>query len=260
MRIRAIPVIILVLFIFASPSSYADDPEEEVDQSDELPREIDDAPSPSKVDYKYNSIFFGGGMIRYNTKGINGYLERYGYPDIEESLTTFSIINDYREGRGAGFFKLEFQWDSKGSNEYYNTNFSGFSFLWDFGMDIPAGERWRFNPYMGLGFGVMTLRIDEKDTSSTDESIGDRGRLTSINARSFLTDIGLALKYFVHLSGEPGDQKRECIAFQVIAGYLYSPIRTDWYVFTENLSGGPNFNMSGPYVSAFIGFGDGKPN
>lgn len=109
-------------------------------------------------------------------------------------------------------------------------------------------------PLLGIGGGSVTMKITDSEAPLFDEVIGDPKRSTELSTGGFLLDMAVGLDYLFQV-GE--DERDGGIMIGLRAGYTFSPSDSDWEMNGNEINGGPDFGVTGPYVRLMIGGGGG---
>ncbi len=203
-----------------------------------------------------------------NTEGGFGYIILEGNSmDIQELNTTlsrrgYSQFSDTIFGIGAGGHEIKNRFifydgyavlffprykNSTVLNKKYNTSLYGFYGLWNVGYIIYEKNNLKIFPLLGFGGGAMKMKIIEK--RSFDDILNNpKGSSTLTHGISILNLAVGAEKLFRKKEGKKGDRY---LMFGIRLGYRYCPNEYDW----ENVLGGPDISLTGPYFLVMFGGG-----
>ena len=194
----------------------------------------------------------------------NGKRSGFGYVilegnsmDLQELNTTlsrrgYSQFSDTIFGIGAGGHEIKNRFfprykNSTVVNKKYNTSLYGFYGLWNVGYIIYEKNNLKIFPLLGFGGGAMKMKIIEK-RSFDDILDNPKGSSTITHGISILNLAVGAEKLFRKKEGEKGDRY---LMFGIRLGYRYCPDEYDW----ENVLGGPDISLTGPYFLVMFGGG-----
>lgn len=103
-------------------------------------------------------------------------------------------------------------------------------------------------PQVGVGGGGLSVEIGSVGADQFDDVLDDPNREATLEKGSVLVSLGAGLEYRFATADDPGG-----IHLGLRAGYLLSPYNTDWTLGENQLSGGPDAMLSGPYVRLLLG-------
>ncbi len=197
---------------------------------------------------EFQELMFGVqvGTGKINLTDLNSKLEASGYPSLNENYTTFGlegcgIINKWLIG-GEGF--------SINIEETNLTNFnnsemhvSGGTILFNTGYLIYQKKNTCIYPKVGIGYGNLSLTINEKDEPSLDEMLGSPQRNSAITVMGFLLDVSLGIR---HIFGKERTHRYSGLMLGANVGYMHS--------FNMDFNG-TSVGITGPYIGITVGGG-----
>ena len=194
--------------------------------------------------------FFSYGWHLLKQDQLNQLLNSYAYPMFSDYAVTFGggglrIYNCFLLG-GEGYMIFA---QEKNTTAYDASLSSGYGFL-NFGYRAIASSTILAYPLIGFGGGSSTLRIAEKVNGvNFNQLLVNPNRSLEVSTGSILINLSLNLNYFTRPITESG------FHFGLSLGYIYSLPSDGWYIFNNNVVGGPVFDLSGPYLRLKFGGG-----
>ena len=193
---------------------------------------------------------FGGALV--NTHNVNERLHELGYGGFSRYGLSlgFGGLRQYRRyitgGEIEGIFWKRNKDHSRVSmlNAGRLISLHGFSVL-----SLPSFSLY---PLIGIGGGVTSLLAGPKEVPF-DSAFAIPSQLpesSPLYQFSFLVDLGVGM-HFSHPAprGRPG-----VMTIGLRAGYIFDPIDNDrWYRNGTRLTGGPDSDLSGPYLRLTLG-------
>jgi hypothetical protein len=196
-------------------------------------------------------LMLGASMMDLND--FNERLQERGYPIFSDHLFSVgggghAIINGIvLGGEGHGFITRE---TTRGGEK---VSFAcGYGFF-DLGYLVYSAGGLHVYPLLGLGGGTMSLKIVESGTPSFDDVLDDPGRTAELVTGGLLVNVAIGSDYLLKIGAD--EEGEGGFVFGLRAGYTFSPIKGDWQMEGEAVSGGPNLSITGPYVHLMIGAG-----
>lgn len=118
--------------------------------------------------------------------------------------------------------------------------------FFDLGYVVRAGGKTSLAALLGIGGGVMSLRMNAGAATSFDRLLTTPGARVRLAASSFLLQPALAFDIW------PG---RSPLFIGLCAAYIIAPGRSRWELGYDELPGGPDARLSGPSLRLILGFG-----
>jgi hypothetical protein len=98
------------------------------------------------------------------------------------------------------------------------------------------------------------MKIREKTSASFDEILANPGRSATLTTAGFLVHVSLGGDYLFVMHQDAGERRGLIVGFR--AGYNFAPLKSDWHLDEFEIAGGPEINVTGPYVRLLIGGGE----
>jgi len=199
-------------------------------------------------------LMLGASLI--DLEALKASLDNEGYSTFEHLFISlggggYQIINGVLVGgEGHG---LTGRRETTPSSGKYKTSLSGGYGLLNVGYLVYAIEGLNVYPFLGLGGGVLRLRIVERGAPVFEEVLKDPQRSVELSTGGLLVSVGVGADYLVSLMGygrEPGG-----FVFGLRIGYRFAPMRGDWKMDGMDVPGGPGTGLTGPYVHFMLGGG-----
>lgn len=118
--------------------------------------------------------------------------------------------------------------------------------FFDIGYVLHAGEKTEVSALLGIGGGVLSLRLDAARASSFDDILRRPGGELRLAAFGFLLQPALAVDVW------PG---RSILFLGVRAAYAIAPGRSRWELGYDEAAGGPDARLTGPSLRLIVGLG-----
>ena len=129
--------------------------------------------------------------------------------------------------------------------------------IFDLGYLAFAQDGLHVYPLIGVGGGGGRLTFDNTaDRSFDDLAANPRVGATALTG-GFLMQVALGVdKLFVLGTRDEGGRRREGgVVVGVRAGYVFGPGQSNWGIGGTDVTGGPDLELTGPYVRVVIGGG-----
>jgi opacity protein-like surface antigen len=137
---------------------------------------------------------------------------------------------------------------------------AGYGML-NIGYAMLRTERWIIYPLGGVGGGA--LQVDLRDRNGTglgpdvndptwEEVMADPGHRSRLNRVGLVTSVGMGID-FVARSPRSGSTGGFLVG--VRAGYLFNPASGNWRLYDEEVTGGPEARLAGPFFKVSFGGG-----
>jgi len=196
-------------------------------------------------------FMFGGSTIDIDK--LNSRLASKGYPKFSDNFISIGggghgIINRIIiGGEGHGLIS-----DELSSGNYKTFLTAGYGFF-DLGYIVFSTGALNIYPILGFGGGGMSLEILRRDSPTFDEVLDNPGRNTELSTGGFLLNVALGADYLLVLGKD--EKGLGGIVVGIRVGYTYSPIKGDWDLDGNDISGGPKVGITGPYIRLMFGGG-----
>jgi hypothetical protein len=193
-----------------------------------------------------------------------------GLGDLNSALTSAGYQSFDRNGwtMGGGGYGLKnrlliggeghgLMFASRATPSGRETRLQGGYGMFDIGTVIHSTDRATIYAVGGIGGAGVQLDIQDRDGTGLgpdirdptfDEVIRDPGRRSKLDRAAPLFGIGVGIDYF--LSGSRGG-----FLVGARAGYRFTTSVDRWRLYGEEIIGGPDVGLTGPYVAFAIGGG-----
>ncbi|HET9948890.1 MAG TPA: hypothetical protein VFQ22_08210 [Longimicrobiales bacterium] len=105
----------------------------------------------------------------------------------------------------------------------------------------------------------MSVHIAERAAPVFDDVLANPRRSATLTAGAFLLDLNVSADYLIDMGDDDGDEDGGGLLVGVRAGYTFAPGDTSWRLDAINdVAGGPDLLMRGPYVRVAIGGWGGR--
>jgi hypothetical protein len=187
---------------------------------------------------------------------LNDALGAGGYPTFTEDFLTLgggghALIGRFVLG-GQGHAYISQEHDAAFTAGNYRTTVSAGTGFFDLGFVLWSHDSLLLTPLVGLGGGSVTLDIRELASPTFGDVLAQPGRRSTLATGGFLIDVGFSLDWIIdrgHGRGHGGP------AVGVRAGWVISPIDGQWQLHEQDVAGGPELGVDGPYVRVMLGGG-----
>jgi hypothetical protein len=202
--------------------------------------------------------YFMAGANIFDLDELNATLRRSSYPAFSDNLFSFGggghlIINRLLIG-GEGHGLLTKEKSVVLANRLYKSSLEiSYGFV-TAGYQVIANGGFSFYPLLGIGGGIISMKIHEKTPASFDEILANPGRNATLTMAGFLVHASLGGDYFFVVDQDAGERRGLIVGFR--AGYNFAPLKSDWQLDEFEIAGGPDIDVTGPYVRLLIGGGE----
>ncbi len=199
--------------------------------------------------------YFQIGYIGLDLDDLNDRLVGSDYPELGGSFLTLGGGGYGERGRlligGEGHAVLGSDEDTADGGT--KLSISGGYGLFRLGYVAFSGDGADIVPALGIGGGIMTLDLVDRDLPTFDEVIEDPERSSRLSTGMFLLDLSVALHYRITREGDDEEGPRGLLV-GVQGGYAFAPGDTSWTLDEVNdVSGGPQLQIEGLHVRVSIG-------
>lgn len=202
-----------------------------------------------------------GGMVYYS---VGGNLLNQSVLNTAIAADSYAGFDGWTWGQGAGLYgvfrrflvggELQSFWGQLRTGGSESMRIDGGYGLFQFGYVAVANPSFQLYPYLGIGWGGMSLHASQKLNTLLSVSQGSNDQIRVLNGGNLLLDLGLGINYTVPMSPENGGDARGP-SLGLRAGWLFAPGQTTWTSNELPVTGGPNAGPGGFYVRAMLGFG-----
>ncbi len=188
------------------------------------------------------------GAVMTDIEDINTQMESRQLPKISDNGLSLGIGMSGINSRFINITGLEAIVWGEGDRGNRETHLAALVGRTSFGYDLLPSKRLRLYPYLGLGIGVMRLRINQENISF-DDAISEQSPTRNFLQLGALIGGGVGLSYTFGIDGN----KRN-IVLGLRGGFWYDPTAgNDWYIKRADVQNGPDAGFTGPYATIIIG-------
>lgn len=199
--------------------------------------------------------YFQTGVSFLDLDNLNTMLKDNGMPELGNASVSFGggghgiIGNFILGGEGHGIV------GESGLNQNYRVKYGGGYGLFNMGYVVYANPVILVYPMLGIGGGGQSVTITDRSTLpvSFSDLLEDPKHQSILTKGSFLIDLSLTSNLFVF--GNTGGNATGGFMVGLKAGYLLELNNDRWYIDDQELVGGPDSGISGPYFRLIIGGG-----
>lgn len=195
--------------------------------------------------------YFAIGTYLIDLTPLNDRLDNAGYPTFASEMISiggggYGVVNRILlGGEGHGLITADQGFNGR------NVTVGGGYGLFTLGYLFRPHSSVRVFPQLGFGGGGLQLEIGSQGSADQfDDILDDPTRSATIGKTSMLVSIGAGLEYEFS-----GPDEESGLRLGLRAGYLLSPLNSDWQLDEMTLSGGPDATMQGPFLRLTIGGG-----
>ena len=200
----------------------------------------------------FGYFFLEGNSI--DSGELNSSLKSHGYNRISDNFIGIGAGGHQRrnmfilyDGHAVWYFPRKAH-STVGDIDYI-TSLNGFYGVYNFGYVIYEKNDLTVFPLVGVGFGALKMRIERKSKQSFGEIL-DNPQGNRIDTQGIsIFNFAVATKKLLRI--KEGRKSDRYLMFEFRAGYRLCPGKNSW----ENISGGPNISLSGPYILVMFGGG-----
>ncbi|MCC6156943.1 MAG: hypothetical protein IT350_02745 [Deltaproteobacteria bacterium] len=199
---------------------------------------------------------FGGGLLQvggvfFDFDRINSTLKKWGYPEFDGNFTTVGFESFYRRGNLRSDFMVPIFIRESDSSTRFESAMMGGAIIGHVGFNMVPPTVFNCYPMIGIGYGWLQMSHTEKGGNSVEVAHTSTRRVLNMTAHNFILDAGAVLDVTIPTFDRKGRQEHFVISAR--GGYMWTPPAADWRSGAFNVSGGPEFHMTGPYVLVGIG-------
>jgi hypothetical protein len=212
--------------------------------------------APIKKSKVYGGMgYFQTGVSFLDLDDLNAMLKSNDMPELGNASATFGgggqgiIGNFIIGGEGHGVM------GNSGLNQTYRVTYGSGYGLFNMGYVVYSNPVLLLYPMLGIGGGGQSVTIIDRSSLPVNFSdiLEDPKHQSVLTKGSFLIDLSLTSNLFVF--GHTGGNASGGFLVGLRAGYLLELNNDRWYIDDQELVGGPNSGMSGPYIRLIIGGG-----
>jgi hypothetical protein len=222
------------------------------------------APARASDDEEFGRSKHGGkgyfmiGWSALDLQPLNDALVVGGYPAITEDFLSLGGGGHAVLGRlvlGAqGHGYLPQSEDAALALGNYRTEVVAGAGFVDLGFLLWSRGGASFTPLVGLGGGGIQLDIRELSAPTFGQVLAQPGRRSTLTTGGFLIDLGASFDWIldrgrVHGVGHGGP------LVGLRAGWVLSPFTGQWELNGQDIAGGPELGLTGPYLRFMFGGG-----
>ncbi len=201
-------------------------------------------------------FMIGGSLL--NVDDLNASLSENGYSELSDSYLSLGggghgIVRGKIVVGGEGHALLGRTKTSSVGDQQYDTKLSGGYGLFNIGYVLFKKGGLNVYPLLGIGGGGVELKIAQSSVGSFEDVLSDPNRGSELSTGGLLLDFALGADHLFILGSD--DKEEGGILIGLRCGYTLAPFTRDWNLSGDNLSGGPDFGISGPYFRLAIGGG-----
>lgn len=194
--------------------------------------------------------FFAIGAQFTDLGPLNSRLSSAGYPTFSSEMVTlggggYGVVGDrlMLGGEGHGLITAD------GTYQGRTVTVGGGHGLFTLGYLFRPTSNLRVYPQAGFGGGGLRLEIESQgDADEFDDILQNPNRSASVGRASLLVSLGGGIEYRFREPSEGGG-----VHLGLRAGYMISPLNSDWQLDENALGGGPDATMQGPFFRLIIG-------
>lgn len=203
---------------------------------------------------RISSLFFVTGVDFLDLSGLNTRLENAGFSETENPFLNFGGQATFRFGRLVIGAEAHWLVNVAGESDRDDTRYDwkGMYGLFNLGVDAVQYKGLSIYPMVGIGGGKMQLKIAEESGASFDDILADPGREVRLTQKGLLLDASLGVDY--RFTMRQWENRTSYFTVGVRGGYLFAPYSGKWKMSAGEVSGGPDFGITGPYVQLMLGF------
>jgi hypothetical protein len=198
--------------------------------------------------------YFGVGGNALDTDDLSDRVEARGYGALEPGGIGFATARYQFRGRFVGGIEGHMTQRDEANNGAFEAKLSGRYATINVGYLALDRPTIKLYPLVGGGYGDLTLRLYEDAADPDfDGTLDNPRRGSSLSSRGWLLNAGLGGDFIVPI--RRSEDHTRGLAFGLRAGYLFDLSSGDWEQFSdENVGGGPEASLAGPYLRLLIGF------
>ena len=134
----------------------------------------------------------------------------------------------------------------------FETSLGGGYGFFNLGYAVYQQNNLSVYPMLGIGGGSVSMKITDSEAPLFDDVLADPKRSAELSTGGFLFDIAVGLDYLFTVGTT---QEEGGFMFGFKAGYTFSPSDNDWKMNGNEINGGPDFGITGPYIRLMVGGG-----
>ncbi len=155
-------------------------------------------------------------------------------------------------------------WQSQSTTGGRETGLAGGYGMLDVGYAVIRTSHWIVYPMGGVGGGAMQVDLRDRtgvgigpdiNDPTFDEVLGDPGHRSRLNRVGVVTSVGMGIDF---VARSPRNGSTGGFLIGVRAGYLFNPAVGTWRLYDQEVTGGPEAKLAGPFVKVSFGGGGTK--
>lgn len=194
------------------------------------------------------------GWAALDLQPLNDALASSGYPRFSEDFLSLGGGGHALLGRfvlgGQGHGYLSQGHDAAFPAGNYRTEVTAGTGFFDFGFVLWSRGGATLSPLVGLGGGGIQVDIRELSAPSFSEVLAQPGRRSTVRTGGFLLDLSASIDWIL--------SRGEGFGGPLVGarlGWVLTPFHGHWQLHGQDVAGGPELGLTGPYVRFMIGGG-----
>ncbi len=200
--------------------------------------------------------YFMIGWSALDLQPLNDALATSGYPRFSEDFLSMGggghavlgwlVIG----GQGHGYMSQER--DAALTLANYRTAVTAGMGFFDLGVVAWSRGGASLTPLVGLGGGGLEVDIRELAAPTFSEVLAQPGRRSTLSTGGFLLDLGASFDWIID-RGRNFGHGGPLVGLRV--GWVLTPFHGQWQLHSQDIAGGPELELTGPYVRFMVGGG-----
>jgi len=215
-----------------------------------------DAQENLSTDKIYGGVgYFQTGYAFFSQENLNDLLSAYGIPEVQNGSVSFgggghSIVNSFIiGGEGHGLI------GGTSTNDEYTVSQGGGYGFFNLGYLILQKSMLTLYPVLGIGGGGYSITITDRAAlpSNFNDLLADPKTQSTLSKGGFMLNFSLGADFMV--AAEQSAEGYGGFIVGIRGGYLLELNKNQWHVADQELAGGPDAGISGPFIRLTIGGG-----
>lgn len=196
-------------------------------------------------------IMFGFNHVGVDT--MNDFLYSRDLPTVEEDYLSLGFGGHVIHNKFVLGFEVVKMFEKESHTvKEFNTAMGAKYTLLNFGYLAYQKGGIMIYPTLGLGIGELKLRVRENNIDSFEDFTGMQ-RGSESRRLGMLVQISGALDYFHKYNSKK--KGKNSIVLGIRAGYIFTPLRSNWKVNHVSVPDGPQTALNGFYIRLIFGLG-----